>query len=116
MAGGHVDVAEQPGPVLDLARALADPTRLRIFLRLREEERCVRDLVDAEGLAQPLVSHHLRILCDAGLVQIRRADRYRLYSLSPQGMRAALAALAQVLDPEGLAAEALPGGNDACCQ
>ena len=116
MGGARIDVEERSDQLLDLARALADPTRLRIFFALHREERCVRDLVEAEGIAQPLVSHHLRVLADAGLVQTRRADRYRLYSLDPAGMGAALAALATVLDPVGLAPGARPGGNATCCR
>ena len=116
MAGSGVDTAERSVPVLEVARALADQTRLRIFLALRREERCVRDLVDAEGIAQPLVSHHLRVLADAGLVETRRADRFRLYAVSPAGMRTALAGLAGVLDPDALESAALPGGNATCCQ
>ncbi|HET7489425.1 MAG TPA: metalloregulator ArsR/SmtB family transcription factor [Acidimicrobiales bacterium] len=103
-------------PALEVARALADPTRLRIFLALREEERCVRDLVASEGIAQPLASHHLRVLADAGLVETRRADRFRLYAVSPAGMRAALDALGGLLDPDGLEPPAMPGGNATCCR
>lgn len=116
MRSARVDIEQPSDQLLDLARALADPTRLRIFFALHREERCVRDLVDAEGIAQPLVSHHLRVLTDAGLVQSRRADRFRLYSLDPAGMEAALAALATVLDPDGLAPGARPGGNASCCR
>ncbi|MGH9179949.1 MAG: ArsR/SmtB family transcription factor [Acidimicrobiales bacterium] len=115
MAGAHADADRASPPVLELARALADPTRLRIFMRLRQEERCVRDLVDTEGIPQPLVSHHLKVLSDAGLVQTRRADRFRLYSLSPDGMEHALAAVAALLDPGRLVPAARPGGNETCC-
>lgn len=111
-----MSTAKRTVPVLEVARALADQTRLRIFQALQEEERCVRDLVDSEGIPQPLVSHHLRVLADAGLVETRRSDRFRLYAVSPDGMRAALSVLGGVLDPKGLAPVALPGGNDSCCR
>ncbi|MGH9156391.1 MAG: ArsR/SmtB family transcription factor [Acidimicrobiales bacterium] len=101
---------------LPILRALADPTRFRLFSAVRQKERCVRDLVGSEGLAQPLVSHHLRVLAEAGLVQVRRADGFSLYALDPEGLVSARDALAELLDPDRLAAVALPGGNPGCCQ
>ena len=102
--------------LLGLLRALADPTRLRLFLALRQAERCVRDLVDTEGIPQPLVSHHLRVLADAGLVQTRRSDGFAFYAVNGEGMASALDRLADVLDPESVSPLALPGGNEACCK
>ena len=102
--------------VLPVLRALADPNRLRLFLALRDKERCVRDLVDAEGIPQPLVSHHLRVLADAGLVQARRADGFSLYAVSAEGMAAARALTMELLDPDAVGPLARPGGNDACCR
>ena len=101
---------------LTVLRALADPTRFRLFAAVREKERCVRDLVDSEGLAQPLVSHHLRVLGEAGLVRARRADGFSLYAVDPSGLAAARDALAGLLDPDRLPAAALPGGNPGCCR
>lgn len=119
MAGSHATTVKRRAravPVLEVARALSDQTRLRIFQALHQEERCVRDLVDSEGIPQPLVSHHLRVLAGAGLVETRRADRFTLYAVSPAGMRAALSVLGSVLDPDRLTPVALPGGNETCCQ
>ncbi|MGH9150798.1 MAG: ArsR/SmtB family transcription factor [Acidimicrobiales bacterium] len=105
-----------PGARLAGLRALADPTRLRIFRALRERERCVRDLVETEHLGQPLVSHHLGVLVRARLVQARRHDGFTLYALDAAGMAALAASVADLLDPVPLAAEARPGGNPACCR
>ncbi len=101
---------------LAVLRALADPTRYRLFNAVREKERCVRDLVDSQALAQPLVSHHLRVLAEAGLVLARRADGFTLYSIDPAGLAAARDAVSTLLDPDHLAAVARPGGNPACCR
>lgn len=49
-------------------KALGDETRLRIIASLENEERCVCDLADHLGLPQPTLSHHLKVLRDAGLV------------------------------------------------
>ena len=102
--------------VLPVLRALADPNRLRLFMALREKERCVRELVDTEGLPQPLVSHHLRVLAEAGLVRARRSDGFSLYAVSTEGMGAARALAMELLDPEAVGPLALPGGNEGCCR
>ena len=102
--------------VLPVLRALGEPNRLRLFLALRDKERCVRDLVDTEGLPQPLVSHHLRVLADAGLVQARRSEGFSLYAVSPDGMAAARDLAMRLLDPAAVGPLAQPGGNDDCCR
>lgn len=101
--------------VLTVLRALADPKRFRLLGALREKERCVRDLVDGEGLPQPLVSHHLRVLVEAGLVRSRRSDGYTMYAIDPDGMGRARDAVVGLLDTDVLNPSALPGGNQECC-
>lgn len=64
-------------------QALADATRLRILLRLRDGEECVCDLTDALEAGQSRLSFHLKTLKDAGLVRDRRAGRWIYYSLEP---------------------------------
>jgi len=62
--------------------ALADPTRLRIVnLLARHEALCVCELEAAFDLRQPTISHHLRILRDAGLVNVDRRGTWAYYSL-----------------------------------
>jgi DNA-binding transcriptional ArsR family regulator len=65
----------------DLLRALAAPVRIAIVLQLRTAPRCVHDLVDALDLPQPLISQHLRVLKDAGVVRGERHGREVVYSL-----------------------------------
>jgi DNA-binding transcriptional ArsR family regulator len=60
---------------------IADPTRRDILDVLRDGERPVGDLVDELGLSQPLVSKHLRVLREAGLVEVRPDAQRRLYRL-----------------------------------
>jgi DNA-binding transcriptional ArsR family regulator len=64
--------------------ALAEPSRRRILDLLRRRERSVGDLVERVGLSQPGVSKHLRVLREAGLVDVRKDGRTRWYSLRPQ--------------------------------
>jgi len=70
-----------------LFSSLADPTRRAIFERLaREGELTVRALTDGAGVSQPMVSKHLGILKQAGLVQGRRDGRETHYSARPQAL------------------------------
>ena len=65
----------------DLLRALAAPVRIAIVLQLRDAPRCVHDLVDLLDLPQPLISQHLRVLKEAGVVHGERRGREVVYSL-----------------------------------
>ena len=65
----------------DLLRALAAPVRIAIVLQLRESARCVHELVDALGVAQPLISQHLRVLKAAEVVHGERHGREVIYRL-----------------------------------
>ena len=63
---------------------LAEPRRRQILDLLRQGERPVGDLVDALRSSQPLVSKHLRVLRDAGLVDVRPDGQRRLYRVRPE--------------------------------
>jgi DNA-binding transcriptional ArsR family regulator len=64
--------------------ALAEPNRRRILELLFERPRLVGELVQRLGLSQPGVSKHLRVLRDAGLVDVQRDAQRRLYRLRPE--------------------------------
>lgn len=108
--------SDDSGGLTTALRALGDPTRLTVFCALLEKERCVRDLVDDQALAQPLASHHLRVLERAGLIKVRRSDGFNLYSVDPAGMKWAYERLSELLDPNLLPPAAHAGGNPACCR
>jgi DNA-binding transcriptional ArsR family regulator len=61
--------------------ALSDPIRLEILAYLRDEEKCVCEIVPHLKLIQPLVSRHLKILKDAGLIRCRKDGTKRMYSV-----------------------------------
>ena len=63
---------------------VAEPTRRRILDLLRERSRPVGELVELFGLSQPLISKHLRVLRDAGLVRVRQDAQRRWYELRPE--------------------------------
>ena len=77
----------------DVLKALAEPLRWRIVELLGDEELCVCHIVEELGVPQPLVSHHLRVLRDLGLVRTERFRYWTYYRLEP----AALAPLAERL-------------------
>ena len=64
--------------------ALADPTRRRILEFLRERPRLVGELVDELKISQPLMSKHLRVLREVGLVRVRQDAQRRWYELRPE--------------------------------
>jgi ArsR family transcriptional regulator, arsenate/arsenite/antimonite-responsive transcriptional repressor len=83
-----------------LFRALADPARVRIVnvLATSEEAVCVCNLTEPLGLTQPTVSHHLKKLVDAGLLEREQRGKWAYFSINPEAM-ARLAGLAD-LDKE----------------
>ncbi|HEY1689505.1 MAG TPA: metalloregulator ArsR/SmtB family transcription factor [Solirubrobacteraceae bacterium] len=73
---------------------LAEPNRRKILDLLVESERPVGELVGVLQLSQPAVSKHLKILREAGLVEVRGDAQRRLYSVRPEPLRAVDAWLA----------------------
>ena len=72
----------------DIFKALADPTRVAIVNRLAAGDACcVCDLTDAFKLRQPTVSHHLRILRDAGLVEREQRGSWAYFRVVPDQLR-----------------------------
>ena len=89
----------------DLARtlkAIADPARLRLLSMIAAHdggEACVCDLTEPLGLSQPTVSHHLKVLVDAGLLIRDKRGVWAYFTLVP----GALDSLADVLSSRGMA-------------
>src|SRR5512136_742334 len=65
-------------------KALSDPARLTIIDFLRDGEKCVCEIVPHVKLIQPVVSRHLKILKDAGMIKGRKDGNRRLYSITEQ--------------------------------
>src|SRR5881628_1472923 len=84
-------------------KAIADPGRLRLlsFISAQPDaEACVCNLVEPLGLAQPTVSHHLRVLTDAGLLERERRGTWMFYRLVPRRIEALREALATPSQPK----------------
>ena len=78
-------------------KAIADPGRLRLLSFIAGQpgaEACVCNLVEPLGLAQPTVSHHLKVLADAGLLARERRGTWMFYRLVPERVEALQQALA----------------------
>jgi DNA-binding transcriptional ArsR family regulator len=71
----------------DVFNAVAEPRRRQIIDALADGERPVNDLVTHLGLAQPLVSKHLRVLRDVGVVDVRGDGRRRIYRLNGPSLK-----------------------------
>jgi ArsR family transcriptional regulator len=82
-----------------LFRALGDPARVRIVnaLATSDEPVCVCELIEPLGLAQPTVSHHMKKLLDAGIVEREQRGKWAFFSLTSEGC----ATLARVVDLKG---------------
>jgi len=78
-------------------KALADPTRVRIvsMLARSEEPACVCELIPSLGLSQPTVSHHLKKLTSAGLLEREQRGKWAFFSLSAEAVEK-LAAVADL--------------------
>ncbi|MBI3746023.1 MAG: helix-turn-helix transcriptional regulator [Chloroflexi bacterium] len=86
-------------PDARLLAALADPVRLSIVRQLAAcDGVCACDFTDSRDISQPTVSHHLRVLREAGVVTAERRGSNLWYRLSPEAI-AQLAALARSLVP-----------------
>ena len=84
-------------------KAFCDENRIRILKLLQTGEKCACVLLDDLQITQPTLSHHMKILCDSGIVVGRKEGKWMHYSISPQGVRVAqelLTALTTVVPGE----------------
>src|SRR5215213_1538951 len=91
---------QEAAATAELFKALADPARVRIVnvLATTAEPVCVCELIEPLGLAQPTVSHHLKKLVDAGLLEREQRGKWAYFSLK----RDAVETLAAVADLKGV--------------
>ncbi len=83
-------------------RVLGDPARLQILSTLSradETERSVCALARRLGISQPNVSHHLRVLKNAGFISCQKDQRYCYYAVNPETIRRVLEQVAQAILP-----------------
>lgn len=71
-----------------ICKALGDANRLKILRLLSGREKCACKLLEAFDISQPTLSHHMKILCDCGLVCARREGKWTHYSLCGETLEA----------------------------
>ena len=83
---GQVMTVAEAEALAAVLKAIAEPTRLRLVSLVAahaDGEACVCDLTEPVGLSQPTVSHHLKILVDAGVLQREQRGKWAYYTLVP---------------------------------
>lgn len=66
-------------------KAFCDENRIRILQLLLQGEECACKLLEEMKITQPTLSHHMKILCDSGIVTGRKDGKWMYYSVSPEG-------------------------------
>src|SRR5690348_2967343 len=109
IVSGLLDVAESES-LARLLKALADPTRLRlvsIVAGAEGGEACVCELTEPVGLTQGTVSHHMKVLVDAGILTREQRGKWAYFAIVPD----ALNSLARVIAADATAATGAPGSR-----
>ncbi len=70
-------------------KALCDENRIRIMKLLRTGEKCACKLLEELNISQPTLSHHMKILCDSGIVVGRKEGKWMHYSICAEGSQIA---------------------------
>lgn len=80
--------ASEREQLVAMFKALADPTRLDVFRLVAAQEApiCACDVVDRFEVSQPTISHHMKVLRDAGLITVSRRGVWAYYAADPQGL------------------------------
>ena len=111
----------EPPSLVELAgslRVLADPTRLQILESLLDGVQCNCNIKEILGLPMNLISHHLKILREAGFVHAQRDPddaRWIYYQIEPEALETLRNALSIALDPARLKPRGETCGPPACC-
>jgi len=96
VTGGALDDAAAAA-LAKVFKALGDPTRVRLVSLIAaspDSEACICDLTEPVGLSQPTVSHHMKLLADAGLISRTQRGKWAYYRIVPEALAAAARALA----------------------
>ena len=83
-----------------LFKALGDENRIRILRLLHSGEKCACKLLEELNISQPTLSHHMKILCDSGLVTGRREGKWTHYSICRDGVMRTRGLMEELLSEE----------------
>ncbi len=79
-------------------KALSDPNRLMIINLLKSGEKCACNLLEEMNISQSTLSHHMKLLCEVGVINCRREGKWMYYSLSKKGFTKVNHILEEILD------------------
>ena len=82
--------------IAQIFKALCDENRVQIMKLLRTGEKCACKLLEELNISQPTLSHHMKILCDSGLVTGRKEGQWMHYSICEEGCQIAKDSLNEV--------------------
>lgn len=97
----------QEEKIAGVFKAISDENRIRILKMLRTGEKCACKLLEELNISQPTLSHHMKLLCDVGIVTGRKEGKWMHYSISCEGAKAIRGLLQELLSPEHI--------PDNCC-
>jgi len=81
-------------------KAFCDESRLEILFLLRSGEKCACNLLEQLNISQPTLSHHMKILCDSGVISCRKEGKWTHYTIDAEGMRKALLFLTKISETD----------------
>ena len=93
--------------IAETYKALCDENRIKILKLLQGGEKCACVLLDDLHITQPTLSHHMKILCDSGIVEGRKDGKWMYYSISQIGAEKAISVLKELTS--------INGQSDSCC-
>ena len=93
------------GKIAETFKALADENRIHILKLLGTGEKCACKLLEELNISQPTLSHHMKILCDAGIVISRREGKWTYYGICCEGVKQTRALMQDLLNPEKIPAK-----------
>ena len=83
-------------------KALSDENRIRILKMLHSGEKCACKLLEELNISQPTLSHHMKILCDAGIVVGRKEGKWTHYSICCEGLQKTRVLIQNLLSVENI--------------
>ena len=94
-----------PCEMVGIFKALSDENRIRILKMLRSGEKCACKLLEELNIRQPTLSHHMKILCDAGIVTGRKEGKWMYYSICCDGVKRVRVLMKELLLMENIPAD-----------
>ena len=89
----------------EIIKAFCDENRIRILKMLQTGEKCGCKLLEELNVTQPTLSHHMKILCDSGIVEGRKEGKWTHYRISNDGRNNALKLLEEITSTQNICIE-----------